>query len=91
VLEIDPMNPEALRSMSEFYLRKNAYDKALPYLRTLVSNVPQDAPAHFNLGLAALKAGRETEAREHLEAFLNLAPGNPRAGEVRELLQSLHQ
>ncbi|HYV51352.1 MAG TPA: tetratricopeptide repeat protein, partial [Dongiaceae bacterium] len=89
VLEIEPTNADALRSVSEIYLRKSAYDKALPYLRTLVSNFPQDAPARFNLGLAALKAGRETEAREHLEAFLNLAPGDPRAGEVRELLGTL--
>ena len=90
-LEIEPANPEALRSVSEFYLRKNEFEKALPVLRSLVSALPQDAPARFNLGLAALKAGREPEAREHLEAFLSLAPGDPRAGEVRQLLLTLHQ
>ena len=89
VLEIEPANADALRSVSEYYLRKNAYDRALPYLRSLVSALPQDAPARLNLGLAAAKAGHETEAREHLEAFLNLAPGDPRAGEVREFLRTL--
>ena len=89
VLEIEPANADALRSVSEYYLRKNAYDRALPYLRSLVSALPQDAPARLNLGLAAAKAGYETEAREHLEAFLNLAPGDPRAGEVREFLRTL--
>jgi len=71
-------------------LKKASYSEALPYLRTLVSNLPQDASARFNLGLAALKAGRQAEAREHLEAFLNLAPQDPRAPEVRNLLQNLH-
>jgi tetratricopeptide (TPR) repeat protein len=89
-LEIEPTNTEALRGLSEIYLRKNALDKALPLLRSLVSALPQDAPARLNLGLAALKTGHEGEAREHLEAFLNLAPGDPRAGEVRQLLQNLH-
>jgi tetratricopeptide (TPR) repeat protein len=89
ILELEPANPDALRSVSEYYLRKNAYDRALPYLRSLVSALPQDAPARLNLGLAAAKAGHETEAREHLEAFLNLAPGDPRAGEIRELLRTL--
>ena len=91
VLEIEPANADALRSVSESYLRKSEFDKALPFLRSLVSAVPEDAPARLNLGLAALKVGRVPEAREHLEAFLNLAPENPRAGEVRQLLQSLHQ
>ncbi len=90
VLDIEPANPDALRGVSESYLRKSEFDKALPYLRSLVSALPQDAPARFNLGLAAAKAGREPEAREHLEAFLNLAPGDPRAPEVRKLLETLH-
>jgi arylsulfatase A-like enzyme len=88
ILELEPANEDALRGLSEWYLRENAFERALPYLRALVSTLPQDAPARLNLGLAAAKVGREKEAREHLEAFLRLAPGDPRAAEVRDMLES---
>ena len=89
ILELEPVNTSALQGLSEGYLRQNAYNEALPYLRRLVSATPEDAPARLNLGLAAAKAGRKEEAREHIEAFLRLAPGDPRAAELQKLLSEL--
>jgi len=88
-LQIEPGNVDALRGLSEWYLKQSAFLQALPPLRSLVSKLPGDAPARLNLGLAAAKLGRTAEAREHLEAFLGLAPDDPRASGVRQMLSTL--
>ena len=88
-LEIEAGNVDALRGLSEWYLKQDSFREALPPLRTLVSKLPRDPDARFNLGLAAAKLGRGPEAREHLGAFLEMAPGDPRAPGVRQLLSSL--
>jgi arylsulfatase A-like enzyme/Flp pilus assembly protein TadD len=84
---VDGTDPDALRALGENYLRSDELAAALPYLRSLVNELPRDAPARLNLGLAAWQLERYDEARVHLQEFLELAPEDPQAAEVRQLLE----
>jgi len=86
VHDLDPSNVAALRALAGRWMQANEPIKALPFLRELVQEIPEDPTARFNLGLAAWKAGKRDEAREHLEVFLQLAPNDKRAPSVREML-----
>lgn len=50
---------------------------------------PDYAQAHYYLGLIAIGEGSKDEATQHLERFLQLAPNDPEAPAVREMLAHL--
>lgn len=83
---LDGTDKDALRVLGEHHLRREELEEALPYLRVLVSELPEDSSARLNLGLAAWYLGRYDEARTHLRTFLDLAPDDAQADEVRQLL-----
>lgn len=56
-------------------------------LRKVVELRPDDARAHFLLGMAELNLGETGEARSHLNRFLELAPDDSDAALAREMLQ----
>ncbi len=88
-LELRPDYPEALRSLSDLLVHGESPGDAVPFLRTLVSLDPFDAPARFDLGYAAWEAGEEAEAVEQWRAFLELRPDDPQAADVREWLRGV--
>jgi tetratricopeptide (TPR) repeat protein len=49
---------------------------------------PDAARAHFILGVASYRRGNLETAREHLERFLELSPGDPDRAVARDLLNS---
>jgi cytochrome c-type biogenesis protein CcmH/NrfG len=56
-----------------------------------VQSNPGSARAHYMLGLCYVNAGDMPRAKEHLEAFLKLAPPNdPDAETARQMLEELH-
>jgi len=50
---------------------------------------PNNAQAHYLLGLVYLGEGANEETRKHLERFLILAPDDPEAPSAREILSYL--
>ena len=50
---------------------------------------PDNAQAHYLLGLVYLGEGANEETREHLEKFLALAPNDPDAASAQEILSYL--
>jgi len=50
---------------------------------------PNNAQAHYLLGLVYLGEGANEETREHLEKFLALAPNDPDAASAQEILSYL--
>lgn len=50
---------------------------------------PDYPQAHYYLGLIAIGEGNKAEATTHLQRFLELAPNDPDAGSVREMLAHL--
>jgi len=73
--------------------RKGSYDDAAVFFEKVVQiapNDPQFAKAHYVLGLAYSKDdAKKAQAREHLQAFLKLAPNDPDAGTAKEMLDYL--
>jgi|YNPBryunderm2012_1023409.scaffolds.fasta_scaffold04840_2 tetratricopeptide (TPR) repeat protein len=63
-------------------LAKNAFSKVI----RLKPDYPQ---AHYFLGLIAIGEGNNGEAVTHLQRFLQLAPNDPEAASVREMLAHL--
>lgn len=55
-------------------------------LERVVEAKPDDARAHFLLGMAKYNIGKSDDARTHLQRFLELAPGDPDAALAREML-----
>jgi len=50
---------------------------------------PDNAKAHYHLGLCFVNLGDNAKAREHFERFLALAPDDPDAGTARDMLNYL--
>ena len=73
--------------------RKGSYDDAAVFFEKVVQiapDNPQFAKAHYVLGLAYSKDdAKKAQAREHLQAFLKLAPNDPDAGTAKEMLDYL--
>lgn len=85
-LEADGSHAAALSRISAELIQGGEIAEAYPYLRQLVVIRPDDADAHYNLGVAARVLGRSSESTTHLQRFLELAPDDPRAARVRAAL-----
>ncbi len=64
------------------------YVAAIKALTKVVAHQPDHSSAHRLLGLSYLSSDAET-AKRHLRRFLELAPGDPEAATVEEILASL--
>ncbi len=58
-------------------------------LERVIELVPENASAHYHLGLAYSNSEESAKAKEHLEKFLALAPDDPNADAAREMLKYL--
>jgi len=64
----------------------NEMTGAAAALERVVEAKPNDARAHFLLGMAKYNIGETDDARTHLSRFLELAPDDPDAALAREML-----
>jgi len=64
----------------------NEMVSAAAALERVVEAMPDDARAHFLLGMAKYNIGEADDARTHLTRFLELAPDDPDAALAREML-----
>jgi Tfp pilus assembly protein PilF len=88
-----PVEPEAARQ-NLFVLAMAAYnandnEKTKDRFGKVLLVDPDNAQAHYLLGLVYLGEGANEETREHLERFLILAPDDPEAPSAREILSYL--
>jgi len=65
------------------------YDDALTYLQKTLAVDPKRGGAHRHIADLYLKLGKLTEAGQHYEQSLTLAPNSPHAEEVRRILRGL--
>lgn len=93
---VDPKSPEtAVRYFNEGAerTRSGQYDDAAVFFERVVEIAPDDpkfAKAHYVLGLAYAKDdARKAQAREHLQKFLALAPGDSDAETAKQMLDYL--
>jgi tetratricopeptide (TPR) repeat protein len=69
-LEIDPQRIGAKRTLAKIALQERDYTTALPYLRELAANNPEDTTGLVELGKACAQTGELEEARRNLEPAL---------------------
>jgi tetratricopeptide (TPR) repeat protein len=92
----DPKNPEtAVRYFNEGAerARSGSLEEASKFFERTVEIAPADpkfAKAHYVLGLSYAKDDAKKEAaKQHLQAFLQMAPNDPDAGTAKEMLAYL--
>lgn len=86
-------NPDAVMK-SLFERGKDLFDGNEPVaaagvFRQVLDLQPDNAEAHYKLGLALLSAEDVPTARTHLERFIELAPDHPEAAAARDMLTYL--
>jgi tetratricopeptide (TPR) repeat protein len=70
-LAIDPHRPEALRTLAFLAMSNRDYDQALPWLRQLAAESPDDRKVQVELGRALAQTGESAEALRYLAPALD--------------------
>jgi tetratricopeptide (TPR) repeat protein len=70
-LAIDPHRREALRTLAFLAMNNREYDQALPWLRKLAAESPDDRKVQVELGRALAQTGESAEALRYLAPALN--------------------
>ena len=65
--------------MGIVYTRIGMTDEAIRAYRRALDREPDSPAAHYGIGFLLLNRGRDDEAEEHLETFLERAPGEAAA------------
>jgi Tfp pilus assembly protein PilF len=67
----------------------NRIPEATKVFESVLQADPKNARAHYMLGLCYTNTGDLARAKEHLEAFLQLAPNDPEAQSARQMLAEI--
>ncbi len=81
--------PEELYKQGVALYNANNAVAARATFEELVKRDPNHAKAHFLLGNILVGTGENAAAKEHLQKFVELAPGDPDAATAREMLDYL--
>ena len=87
-LEANPDNARHWGSVGSIHYSRGEYEESIPYFVRAIEINPGLAKAYLHLGMACLNTDRLEEGRGILQAFLTLSPDDPRAPEIRRLLES---
>ena len=68
---------------------KGLTDLAITTLRQAADHAPTNPSVHYHLGLAQLKRGDKTAARQSIERALKINPAFPSATEAKQLLNTI--
>ncbi len=85
----DPGQTEARYNLGNLLDDSGETELAIAELRRVCQAAPEFADAHYNLGLALARVGGASQARRHLERYLELDAGSEWAGRAREFLTQL--
>jgi Flp pilus assembly protein TadD len=70
-------------------LRTRNFDAAIQEYEQAIHRQPTEPITHYNLAVALEATGQKARARQEYEAYLQLSPAAPDAGEVRKHLRDL--
>ena len=85
-LKIAPRHPAVLDTTGWLQVQEGNLDAGLPLLEQAHALAPASAEIELNLAKALLKAGREEDARAHLQSLSRLPPASPLRKEAEGLL-----
>ena len=64
--------------------------EAKPIFERVLATDPKNGQAHYMLGMCYINEGEMDKAKEHLNQFVAIAPGDPDAGTAKEMLDWLN-
>ena len=85
-LEHDPSQPEARYNLANLLEDLGETDLAIAELRKVCAAAPEFADAHYNLGIMLAQMGGTSQAKQHLERYLELDTASDWAGHARTFL-----
>jgi tetratricopeptide (TPR) repeat protein len=88
-LEHDPSQPEARYNLANLLEDVGETDLAIAELRKVCASTPEFADAHYNLGIMLAAVGGTSQARHHLERYLELDTASDWAGHARSYLATI--
>jgi tetratricopeptide (TPR) repeat protein len=88
-IEHDPGQPEARYNLANLLEDQGETELAIAELRKVCAAAPEFADAHYNLGIMLVAVGGTSQAKEHLERYLELDAGSEWAGHARAYLGQL--
>jgi len=88
-LDHDPAQPEARYNLGNLLEDLGQTELAIAELRRVCATAPEFADAHYNLGLMLVQVGGASQARHHLERYLELDATSDWAGHARSYLAQL--
>jgi cellulose synthase operon protein C len=86
----EPVNPRYADTLGWAYYKKGIYRSARALFEEAVSKMPDNAEAHYHLGLTYRKLAETSKAEEQLKIVLQLDPKFKHADAVRDNLASLN-
>ncbi len=81
-----PENPSIADTLGWALYQKGIYGSAREMLEEAVKNAPEDATAHYHLGLTYVKTSDKPRAVQHLKKALELAPNGRDATAIKQYL-----
>ena len=88
-LEHDPAQPEARYNLANLLEDLGDTELAISEMRRVCAAAPEFADAHYNLGIMLAQVGGTTQARHHLERYLELDAASDWAGHARTYLATI--
>ncbi|MDB4962344.1 MAG: transcriptional regulator, MerR family [Myxococcales bacterium] len=88
-LEHDPSQPEARYNLANLLEDLGETELAIAELRKVCAAAPEFADAHYNLGIMLALVGGTSQAKQHLERYLELDAGSDWAAHARTFLDRI--
>ena len=90
-IDIFPEDEVLAFNVGEIFFKQGEVDKAIEYFKLAVEIKESWAPSHRQLGYAYLNKGEYKLAIESLKKFLELAPDDPQAATIQNLIPKLEE
>lgn len=81
--------PESAFNQGVTLYNANNSAEAIKAFERVLAAKPDHAKAHYMLGLSYVSSNNMAKAKEHLQKFVELAPGDPDAASAKEMLATL--
>jgi tetratricopeptide (TPR) repeat protein len=88
-LEHEPAQPEARYNLANLLEDLGDTELAISEMRRVCAAAPEFADAHYNLGIMLAQVGGTTQARHHLERYLELDAASDWANHARSFLERI--
>jgi Flp pilus assembly protein TadD len=84
-----PQDPNVADTLGWLYYKKEAYLRAISFLKEAAEKAPDNPTIQYHLGMAYYKNGDKAAAKKALEASLKLSGNYPGSEEAKKVLQQL--